>query len=150
MAVIIGLTVAQGKAMSTKSVWAAAFGIAFFMIGTIVAQSRFAIATSLVLFGYFLWLMLKTGRTKVFITGIVAMGAVCVGGLFFIQQMDMGYLQSTFEKKLTDDTSFKERELGIDALMDQAVDLAPLGGGWDSRGYSIDRSGDVWSRTNSI
>ena len=150
MCCIIGMTVAQGRSMSTKSVWAAAFGIGLFMIGTIVAQSRAAIATSLLLFCYFLYLMLMSGRTKVFITGVVAIGLVIMGGLYFVQKMDMTYLENTFNKKIQDDDSFKERQRGIDALMNQAIDLAPLGGGWDSRGYSIDRSGDIWSQTNSI
>jgi len=150
MTIIIGMTVAQGKNMSMRSVWVAALGIGLFMIGTIVAQSRFAIATSGILFLYFLWLMLKMGHKKVFATGIVAMGLMMVGGLYFVQSVGMTYLQSTFEKRVQDDASFRARERGLTALQDQAVALAPLGAGWDSKGYSIDRTGDVWSRTNSI
>ncbi|MEA2552538.1 MAG: O-Antigen ligase [Fimbriimonadaceae bacterium] len=150
MAILIGMTVAQGKNMSMKSVWLSAAGLSVFLLGTVVAQSRFAIATCLLLFAYFLYFMLRTGRTKVFVTGIVAIGAVVLVGLVFVQQMDLAYVQATFEKKITNDSSFRARQLGIDNLMDQAIDLAPLGAGWDSRGYSIDRTGDNWAKTNSI
>lgn len=150
MAIIIGMTAAQGRSMSTRSVWTAAFGMTLFMIGTIVAQSRFAILTCFFLLVYFMYLMFRTGRTQVVVTGIVATGCIVVAGLLFVQQMDLGYLESTFERKLSDDGSVRLRQRGIDALIDQSVDLAPLGAGFDSRGFSIDRTGDVWARTNSI
>lgn len=150
MAVIIALTVAQGRNMSTRSVWAAALGTAVFMLGTLVAQSRTAFATSVLLFVFFLYLMFRMGRTKVLVTGVVAIGLVLVGVAAISQQLDLAYLQSTLEKKMTDDESFRARQRGMDSLIDQAVYLAPLGAGFDSRGFSIDRTGDIWSKTNSI
>ena len=78
------------------------------------------------------------------------MAAVMVAGLLFFQQMNLTYLESTFNRKITDDSSVQERARGFDYLKDQAMDLAPLGAGFDSRGYTLDRTGDVWSLTNSI
>ena len=150
MCILIGMTIAQGKSISNKSVWAAAAGLTIFLIGTVVAQSRFAILTALILLFVFMYLMLRIGQRKVVITGAIAMGAVFIAGLMFVQQMDLTYLEGTFQKKVTDDDSFKERAIGFDALRDQAIDLAPLGGGFDSRGFVLDRTGDVWARTNSI
>lgn len=150
MCIIIGMTIAQGKSISTKSVWSAALGLCIFLIGTVVAQSRFAILTALVLLAVFMYMMIRIGQTKVVITGAVAMGAVMIAGLVFLQQMDLTYLESTFQHKIQDDDSFQEREIGFDALKNQAIDLAPLGAGFDSRGMILDRSGDVWAQTNSI
>jgi hypothetical protein len=150
MCILIGMTIAQGKAITTKAVWGAAFGLTVFLIGTVVAQSRFAILTALILLFTFMYLMLRIGQVKVVITGALAMGAVLVAGVMFVQQMDLTYLENSFQHKITDDSSYQERAQGFDALMDQAIDLAPLGSGFDSHGFTLDRKGDVWSRTNSI
>ena len=150
MCIIIGMTIAQGKTMSTKSVWAAAGGLTVFLIGTVVAQSRFAILTAVLLLFTFMYLMFRMGHRKVVVTGMIAMGAVFIAGILFLQQMNLTYLESTFDKKIQDDNSFQERALGFDALRNQAIDLAPLGSGFDSHGFILDRTGDVWSQTNSI
>ena len=150
MCILIGMTIAQGKQMSTKSVWAAAGGLCIFLIGTVVAQSRFAIATAVMLLFIFMYLMLRMGQRKIVIAGAIAMGAVFCAGLMFLQQMNLTYLESTFDRKIQDDNSFQEREIGFDALRNQAVDLAPLGSGFDSHGFVLDRTGDVWAQTNSI
>lgn len=150
MSVIIAMTVAQGRSMRTRSVWLAALGLAYFTFGTLIAQSRTAFAASVLLLVFFLYLMFKMGRTKVVITGVVAMALVGVGVLTLVQQLDLTYLASTVDKKMSDDESFRARQRGMDAFLDQAIYLAPLGAGFDSRGFSIDRTGDIWSRTNSI
>jgi O-antigen ligase len=150
MCVIMGMTMGQGKSITSRSVWLSALAMALFLIGTLVAQSRFAIATALVLVLLFMYMMFKVGQTKVVFAGVGAVGAIILAGFFFIQQMDLTYLESTFQRKITDDGSYRLRELGFMYLQDQAIDLAPLGGGYDSAGYDIDRTGDIWSRTNSI
>jgi hypothetical protein len=151
MCIIIGITIAQGKAISSKNVWTAAAGLTLFLIGTVVAQSRFAILTALLLIFLFMYLMFRIGQTKVVITGGLALGAVLLAGVIFLGQMNLTYLEGTFQRKVQDDYSYQERMIGFDALKDQAIDLAPLGSGFDSHGFILDRSrGDVWSRTNSI
>lgn len=150
MCTIMGLTIGQGKNISPRSVWLAGIGLMIFFIGTVVAQSRFAIATCLLLILLFMFMMFRIGQTKVVIAGFIAMIAVVFAGFMFMQQMDLTYLESTFEKKISDDNSFRARELGFTYLQDQAIDLAPLGAGFDSHGFILDRTGDIWSRTNSI
>lgn len=151
MCVVIGLTVIQGKTMSSRSVWMATGGLFVFLFGTLAAQSRFAIATAFLLLLVFLYWMLRTGRRRVFASGVVAIGAMVIGGLALLPQMDLRYLEGTFEKKLADDSSLKSRERSWKNLEDQAPQLAILGGGWDSEGYNNTRMvGDMWSRTNSI
>ena len=151
MCILIGMTIAQGRSISTKSVWAAAGGLTVFLIGTVVAQSRFAILTAVLLLLVFMYLMFRIGQTKVVITGGIALAGVFLAGVAFLGQMNLTYLEGTFQRKVQDDYSYQERMIGFDALKDQAIDLAPLGSGFDSHGFILDRSrGDIWSRTNSI
>lgn len=150
MCILIGMTIAQGVSISSKAVWGAAGGLTLFLIGTIVAQSRFAILAAVILIFAFMYLMFRIGQTKVVITGALALGAVFLAGVMFLGQMNLSYLEGTFQRKVTDDNSYQERALGFDALRDQAIDLAPLGAGFDSHGFILDRKGDTWSRTNSI
>jgi hypothetical protein len=150
MCILIGMTLAQGRSMSTRSVWSAAAGLTIFLVGTVVAQSRFAILTAVLLLLVFMYLMFRMGQTKLVLTGGIALGAVFLAGVMFLNQMDLTYLEGTFQRKVTDDGSYQQRAIGFDALRDQAVDLAAFGGGFDAHGFILDRSGDVWSRTNSI
>jgi hypothetical protein len=150
MCIIIGLTAAQGRNISSKSVWMAAFGLALFFLGTVAAQSRAALAVCLLLILAFMYLMLRIGRRNVVITGLIAVCVLAIAGMFFMQRMKLDHLQSTFQQKLTDDDSFRERQLGFKALTDQAMDLAPLGAGFTQRGMLLVRTGDSWSRTNGI
>lgn len=150
MAVIVGLIVAQGKSVSTRSVLMACGGLFVFMAGTMAAQSRFAILTAAIVVGYFLYYMIRIGRPQVAVAGIVAIMSVFVGSLLLMQNLELNYLLTTFEQKLTDDDSFRARRQGIEAVVEQAPDLAILGAGYSTRSYSIDRQGDRYEATNSI
>lgn len=149
MAIIIGLTVVQGTAMSAKSVWFSTVGLFIFLVGTIAAQSRFAILTCFLLLLFFLIFMLRTGRRKVFVSGVLAIGVMAIGGLVMTYALDLRYLQDSFDKRITDDSSYRLRQAALEEVVDRAGDLAPLGAGWDSLGYTLHRTGDVWARTNA-
>lgn len=148
--VIIGFTMIRGRTMTPGAISLAILGLGIFIAGTVVAQSRAALAAIFLLVCFFLYLMLRIGQVKLFVAGIVAMLLAGVGVLSLASNLDLEYLGSTFERKLSDDGSFRARERGFSNLMEQAADLAPLGSGFTSKSMSLDRTGDKWARTNSI
>jgi hypothetical protein len=147
---ILAFTMYRGKSISPWNIGTSVFGLFLFIGGTVVAQSRAALAAEMLLVCLFLYLMLRIGRIMVFAAGILTMGIGLVGGIYLISNLQLDYLSGTFDKKIQDDGSFMERERGLNAFSDQAADLSVLGSGWTARAFSLDRTGDKWSKTNSI